>query len=62
MAVLRATDAMAVLEVVAKKGATARLLATCDPRRVLYPLLRARAALNGGHRCVRCCICPAVGQ
>ncbi len=62
MAVLRAMDAMAVLEVVANQAATARLLAACDPRRALYPLLAARAALDGGHRCVACCICPVVGQ
>jgi len=61
MAVLRATDAMAVLAVAANKGATARLLAACDPRRVLYPLLTVRAGLDGGHRCVRCDVCPVAG-
>jgi hypothetical protein len=62
MAVLRAMDATAVHDVVARKGAMARLLATFDSRGALYPVLTARAALDGGHRCVPGCICVMVGQ
>jgi hypothetical protein len=62
MTVFGAMDATAVLEAVANKAATARLLAACHPRPVLYPLLTVRAALDGGHRCGPCCICPVVGR
>ena len=62
MAAFRATDATALLEAVAHKSAAARLLAIYDPRGVQYPLLTARAALDGGHRCNSYCICLVVGR
>jgi hypothetical protein len=60
MTILTAINAITVLQVLANKEAAHRLQTACDTRVVLYPLLNARAALDGGHRCVRSCICPVV--
>ena len=61
MVVPRTIDVTVILVVAANKAATAGLLAVRPPRRILYPVLTVRAALDGGHRCGPACICALVG-